>query len=90
VVVNAMEYADLEVVVLGLLEVEAAGKSFLCRTGPSFVQALAGLDPRDPLGASDLWPAGRPGGQGLVVVGSHDGLTSRLVAETWPQEAPAG
>ena len=80
VVVNAVEYADLEVVVLGLLEVEAAGRSFLCRSGPSFVQALAGLDPRDPLQASDLWPAGRPGGHGLVVVGSHVGLTSRQVA----------
>jgi uncharacterized protein YgbK (DUF1537 family) len=80
VVVNAAEYADLEVVVLGLLEVEAAGRSFLCRTGPSFIQSLAGLEPRDPLGASDIWPAGHPGGHGLVVVGSHVGLTSRQVA----------
>jgi uncharacterized protein YgbK (DUF1537 family) len=80
VVVNAVEYADLEVVVLGLLEAETAGRSFLCRTGPSFVQVLAGLDPRDPLRASDIWPAGRPGGHGLVVVGSHVGLTSRQVA----------
>jgi len=80
VVVNAVEYADLEVVVLGLLEVEAAGRSFLLRTGPSFVQVLAGLDPRDPLGASDLWADGHPGGHGLVVVGSHVGLTSRQVA----------
>jgi uncharacterized protein YgbK (DUF1537 family) len=80
VVVNAVEYADLDVVVLGLLEAEAAGRSFLCRTGPSFVQSLAGLDPRAPLGVFDLWPAGRPGGHGLVVVGSHVGLTSRQVA----------
>ncbi|MFL6273090.1 MAG: four-carbon acid sugar kinase family protein [Actinomycetes bacterium] len=80
VVVNAVAYADLEVVALGLLEVEAAGRSFLCRTGPSLVQVLAGLDPRDPLGASDLWADGRPGGHGLVVVGSHVGLTSRQVA----------
>jgi uncharacterized protein YgbK (DUF1537 family) len=80
VVVNAVEYADLEVVVLGLLEAEAAGRSFLCRTGPSFVQVLAGLDPREPLQASDIWPDGHPGGHGLVVVGSHVGLTSRQVA----------
>src|SRR5918996_2385341 len=80
VVVNAVEYADLEVVVLGLLEAEAAGRSFLCRTGPSFVQVLAGLDLREPLGASDIWPAGHPDGHGLVVVGSHVGLTSRQVA----------
>jgi uncharacterized protein YgbK (DUF1537 family) len=68
VVVNAVEYADLEVVVLGLLEVEAAGRSFLCRSGPSFVQALAGLDPRDPLGASDLWPV-VPAGTGSLSSG---------------------
>jgi uncharacterized protein YgbK (DUF1537 family) len=80
VVVNAVGYADLDVVVLGLLDAEAAGKSFLYRSGPSFVQPLAGLEPQDPLRASDIWPAGHPGGHGLVVVGSHVGLTSRQVA----------
>src|SRR3954469_5861943 len=80
VVVNAVEYADLDVVVLGLLESEATGKSFLYRTGPSFPQPLAGLDPQPPLQASDIWPGGRPTGHGLVVVGSHVGLTSRQVA----------
>jgi uncharacterized protein YgbK (DUF1537 family) len=80
VVVNAVEYADLDVVVLGLLEAEAAGKSFLYRTGPSFAQALAGLDPQPPLQEQDIWPSGRPAGHGLVVVGSHVGLTSRQVA----------
>jgi uncharacterized protein YgbK (DUF1537 family) len=79
VVVNAVEYADLDVVVLGLLESEATGKSFLYRTGPSFPQPLAGLDPHPPLEASDIWPGGRPVGHGLVVVGSHVGLTSRQV-----------
>jgi uncharacterized protein YgbK (DUF1537 family) len=75
-----VEYADLDVVVLGLLRAAAAGRSFLYRSGPSFVQSLAGLDPRDPLQASDIWAPGRPGGHGLVVVGSHVGLTSRQVA----------
>jgi len=80
VVVNAVEYADMDIVVLGLLEAEAAGQSFLYRTGPSFVQPLAGLEPKDPLRALDIWPAGHPGGHGLVVVGSHVGLTSRQMA----------
>ncbi len=80
VVVNAVEYADLDVVVLGLLDAQAAGKSFLYRTGPSFPQPLAGLDPQPPLQVSDIWPGGRPAGHGLVVVGSHVGLTSRQVA----------
>jgi uncharacterized protein YgbK (DUF1537 family) len=80
VVVNAVEYADLDVVVLGLLDAQAAGKAFLYRVGPSFPQPLAGLDPQPPLQASDIWPGGHPGGHGLVAVGSHVGLTSRQVA----------
>ena len=79
VVVNATDYADLEVVVLGLLEAQAAGRTFLCRSGPSFVRALAGLEPKPPLTAAGIWPWGRPAGHGLVVVGSHVGLTSRQV-----------
>src|SRR4029077_10022497 len=43
--------------------------------------ALAGLEPQGPLTAAQIWPTGRPGGQGLVVVGSHVGLTSRQVAK---------
>jgi hypothetical protein len=62
------------------VDAEAAGRSFLYRTGPSFVRALAGLEPHDPLTAAEIWPAGHPGGHGLVVVGSHVGLTSRQVA----------
>jgi uncharacterized protein YgbK (DUF1537 family) len=79
-VVNALDDADLDVVALGLLEAEAGGRRFLHRTGPSFVRALAGLDPRPPLTADDIWPDGRRDGHGLVVVGSHVGLTSRQVA----------
>ncbi len=39
VVVNATDYADLEIVVLGLLEVQDHGRSFGYRSGPSFVRA---------------------------------------------------
>jgi uncharacterized protein YgbK (DUF1537 family) len=81
VVVNATDYADLDVVVLGLLEAQASGKSFVYRCGPSFPQVLAGLDAQEPLTAQQIWPAGNPGGHGLVVVGSHVGLTSRQIAK---------
>lgn len=43
VVVNATEYSDLETVACGVLQVERTGKSFLFRSGPSFVRALAGI-----------------------------------------------
>jgi len=79
VIVNATEYADLEVFVLGLVEADRAGRRFMYRTGPSFVRALAGLEPHPPLTTGGVWPSGHPGGHGLVVVGSHMGLTSRQV-----------
>lgn len=80
VVVNATDYADLDVVVLGLVEARRAGRSFAYRTGPSFVQALAGIPSRPPLRTEDVWPGGRHAGHGLVVVGSHVGLTNDQVA----------
>jgi uncharacterized protein YgbK (DUF1537 family) len=79
IVVNATDYADLDIVVLGLLDAEKQGRSFVYRTGPSFPRALAGLEPQEPLTARQIWPDGNPGGHGLVVVGSHVGLTSRQV-----------
>jgi uncharacterized protein YgbK (DUF1537 family) len=80
VVVNATDYADLEIVVLGVLDAEERGRSFVYRAGPSFPRAMAGLEPQNPLRPSELWPDGNPGGHGLVVVGSHVGLTSRQVS----------
>ena len=79
VVVNAVDPADLDVVALGVLAAQDGGRAFLYRTGPSFPSVLAGLDPRPPLRGDDLWPDGRPAGHGLVVVGSHVGLTSRQI-----------
>jgi len=81
VVVNATDYADLEIVVLGVQQVQESGRTFAYRVGPSFPQVLAGLEPQEPLTAGQIWPAGNPGGHGLVVVGSHVGLTSRQVAK---------
>jgi uncharacterized protein YgbK (DUF1537 family) len=80
VVVNATEYSDLDAVAFGVMAAERAGQEFLFRTGPSFVRALAGLGPRAPLRGPDIWPAGRPSGHGLIVVGSHVSQTSRQVA----------
>jgi uncharacterized protein YgbK (DUF1537 family) len=81
VIVNASEYSDLETVACGVLLAERSGQRFLFRTGPSFVRALAGIEPAAPLRGGQLWPAGRPAGRhGLVVVGSHVGQTSRQLA----------
>lgn len=80
IVINATDFADLETVVLGLHHAESAGKLFLHRSGPSFVRALAGIEPQDTLGLDDLWPNDIRPGHGLVVVGSHVGLSARQLA----------
>ena len=89
VVVDAAEDADLQVVVLALVRAEAAGKSFIYRTGPSFVRSRSGQEATPAVDASRLAgivaqsdsglnDAGRPAVQhGLIAVGSHVGLTTR-------------
>ena len=77
VVVNATEYADLEIVVLGLLEAEAAGQAFVYRCGPSFVRVRGGIEPAPPLSAEALYARRAHDGHGLVLVGSHVETTTR-------------
>jgi len=81
VVVNATQFSDLEAVVLGLQRAEDGGKRFLHRSGPSFVRALAGIEPAEPLTPTQV-RSGRPGaGHGLAVVGSHVGQTARQMGQ---------
>jgi uncharacterized protein YgbK (DUF1537 family) len=72
VIVNALDYADLWTVVLGLLRAEGEGKRFLYRTGASFVRARAGISARPLLSRKELLgPEALRPARGLVVVGSH-------------------
>jgi uncharacterized protein YgbK (DUF1537 family) len=80
VVVNGTEYSDYETVVLGVQAAVDAGSSFLFRTGPSFVRALAGIEPQGQLRGEDFAHLRGRDGHGLVVVGSHVSQTSRQVA----------
>jgi uncharacterized protein YgbK (DUF1537 family) len=63
-----------------VLLAERAGKSFLFRSGPSFVRALSGMGSKAPLRGAEIWPSGRRHEHGLIVVGSHVSQTSRQVA----------
>jgi uncharacterized protein YgbK (DUF1537 family) len=88
VVVDTVEDADQQVVVLALLRAEAAGKNFIYRIGPSFVRARTGQGATPPADAerlrqilarrrtesADTRPATK---HGLIAVGSHVGLTTR-------------
>ena len=77
VVVNATEYADLEMVVLGLLDAEADGQAFVYRCGPSFVRVRGGIEPAPPLSPEALYARRAHDGHGLVLVGSHVETTTR-------------
>src|SRR5512132_1265395 len=87
VVVDTVEDADQQVVVLALLRAEAAGKNFIYRIGPSFVRARTGQRPTPPADPQRLRQisAKRPTDSdqrpttkhGLIAVGSHVGLTTR-------------
>ena len=81
VVANAASYADLEVLVLGLLDAEESGKRFLYRTGPSFVRARGGIPEKGTLGPEELYRRRPRRGHGLVLVGSHVEMTTRQLGE---------
>lgn len=78
IVVDVVTENDLRALALGLEEVERRGATLLYRVGPPFVRARIGQEVRPPLTAEEVYDGTtpRPGG-GLVVVGSHVGLTTR-------------
>ncbi|MFC7455830.1 four-carbon acid sugar kinase family protein [Brachybacterium sp. GCM10030267] len=76
VVVNATEYSDMEVVAEAVRRMEAEGRTVITRCGPSFVRPLAGQSGARVVEPSSITiPEGRLD-HGLVVVGSHVGLTT--------------
>lgn len=89
IVVNALSDHDLDVVVLGLVIARRGGQTFLYRSGPSFVRALAGIEPRPPLGATDFGCAPEGTGYGLVVVGSHTQSTTAQLEVLRRRSSPA-
>lgn len=74
VVVNAVNYAQLQTFDAAERRAETSGAALVYRTGPSFVRAAAGLGPP---ALADLGPTG--GSHGLVVVGSHTAVTNAQV-----------
>jgi len=73
VIANAADERDLDLLALGIEIAEQEGLRLLYRTGPSFLAARAGLGTPDPLTDREI---AMPGGRGLLVVGSHTGLTT--------------
>lgn len=79
IIVNAADYGDLEVFVLGLLHAEQEGKRFLTRSSASYVKARGAITERPYLTAAEIVPADAGNLGGLIVVGSYIGKTSQQV-----------
>lgn len=86
---------DLRLLALALERAETQGRTFLYRVGPPFVRGRIGQEVHPPLTRADVDAIGTGGvgehaAAGLVVVGSHVGLTTRqldaLRARSAPQE----
>ena len=81
IVVDAVSENDLRLLSLGLIEAEESGKTFLYRVGPPLVRARIGQEQREPLTSAEIYgPTGSVAVGGLIVVGSHVGVTTRQLA----------
>lgn len=83
IAVDCVEENDLLLLARALQRAEAAGANFVYRVGPPFVRGRIGQTPHAPLTSeqsrpADFAPASDAVG-GLIVVGSHVGLTGRQV-----------
>ncbi|MCI2959299.1 hypothetical protein MN032_16550 [Agromyces atrinae] len=81
VAVDVVDENDLRLLALGLDEAERAGRNHLYRVGPPFVRARIGQEVRSPLTIGEIEASGALADRGgLIVVGSHVGLTTRQLA----------
>jgi uncharacterized protein YgbK (DUF1537 family) len=81
VIVNALSYADMDVLSLALLQAEEQGKSFIFRTAASFVKSYAGISDQNYLAKERLIASGQEGHGGIVVVGSYVQKTTRQLEQ---------
>ncbi|MDQ0736176.1 four-carbon acid sugar kinase family protein [Arthrobacter agilis] len=78
VIADIVTENDLRALALGLVEAERRGKKLLYRVGPPFVRARIGQEVRAQLTADEASEgAGASRAGGLIVVGSHVGVTTR-------------
>lgn len=91
IAVDIVSEADLRLLAMALIEAEKAGSTFIYRVGPPFVRARIGQDVHAPLTVDEINDSRGDRGLaagGLVVVGSHVGLTTRQLNELRERRAP--
>lgn len=79
IIVNAAEYKDLEIFVLGLLKAEKQGKHYLVRSSASYVKIRGAVTPIPYLSKDEIAPESTNSIGGLVIVGSYVGKTSAQI-----------
>jgi len=78
IVADIVTENDFRALALGLEEAERRGKKLLYRVGPPFVRGRIGQEVRTALTAGEAYAGNTPSGAGgLIVVGSHVGVTTR-------------
>jgi uncharacterized protein YgbK (DUF1537 family) len=87
VVADAVVEDDMLTLALGLEIAESRGANLLYRVGPPFVRARIGQPQRPPLSSEEVYGGAGPTTGGLIVVGSHVGLTTRQL-DTLQREHP--
>ncbi len=80
VIVNAVDYCDVEIFTLALLKSLASGKNFLFRTAAAFPKIIGSVADKNFLTRSELVDEKNPNG-GLIIVGSHVKKTTAQLAE---------
>lgn len=75
VIVNALDYQDVEVFCLALYKAINGGKNFLFRSAASFVKVMGGMPERPLLNKTEMTEKEDKTG-GLIVVGSHTAKTT--------------
>ncbi|UUL76549.1 hypothetical protein NG819_01640 [Pseudarthrobacter sp. Fe7] len=78
IVADIVTENDFRALALGLEEAERRGKKLLYRVGPPFVRGRIGQEIRTALTSGEAYEGNTPSeAGGLIVVGSHVGLTTR-------------
>ncbi len=90
IVADIVTENDLRALALGLAEAESRGKRLLYRVGPPFVRARIGQEIRAELSGADAYAGKTPSeAGGLIVVGSHVGVTTRQLNALTDQHGAA-
>jgi uncharacterized protein YgbK (DUF1537 family) len=90
IVADIVTENDLRALALGLEEAERRGKKLLYRVGPPFVRARIGQEVHAELSGAEAYAGNTPSiAGGLIVVGSHVGVTTRQLKALTEQHSAA-